>query len=160
MRHIRVGAAIVRGGRGIRLVRQQTNGRDYWSLPGGVLEDGEPILAGLRREMVEETGLEVARFGDLAHVTELCTPEFISVAHVFEVAEWWPVASAPAADPAGEVVEVRDFPLPDAVSVLMSLPWPSMSEPISDHLAGIGRAFYSYATDESGDPARATRTAP
>jgi 8-oxo-dGTP diphosphatase len=33
--------------------------RGYWDLPGGFLEEGEPPLAGLAREFLEETGLTV-----------------------------------------------------------------------------------------------------
>ena len=33
-------------------------GTDYWCLPGGGLEDGESLLAGVEREMVEETGIK------------------------------------------------------------------------------------------------------
>lgn len=33
--------------------------RGYWDLPGGFLEEGEPPLAGLGREFLEETGLTV-----------------------------------------------------------------------------------------------------
>jgi 8-oxo-dGTP diphosphatase len=39
------------------LIKRADNG--HWEPPGGVLELGEDILAGLRREVVEETGLEV-----------------------------------------------------------------------------------------------------
>ncbi|WP_329098249.1 NUDIX hydrolase [Actinomadura citrea] len=31
----------------------------HWEAPGGVLEQGEDIITGLRREVLEETGLEV-----------------------------------------------------------------------------------------------------
>jgi 8-oxo-dGTP diphosphatase len=31
----------------------------YWSLPGGVLEIGERLEDGVRREILEETGLEI-----------------------------------------------------------------------------------------------------
>ena len=33
--------------------------KGYWSLPGGVVETGEHLQEGLRREVLEETGLEV-----------------------------------------------------------------------------------------------------
>jgi ADP-ribose pyrophosphatase YjhB (NUDIX family) len=33
--------------------------KGYWSLPGGILESGEKLAAGVRREVLEETGLEV-----------------------------------------------------------------------------------------------------
>jgi 8-oxo-dGTP diphosphatase len=39
------------------LVRRRDNGR--WEPPGGVLQPGESIWDGLRREVLEETGLQV-----------------------------------------------------------------------------------------------------
>lgn len=33
--------------------------KGYWSLPGGVLETGETLVEGIRREVAEETGLDV-----------------------------------------------------------------------------------------------------
>jgi 8-oxo-dGTP diphosphatase len=35
------------------------NYRDHWSLPGGILEHGEPPHAGCAREVEEETGLKI-----------------------------------------------------------------------------------------------------
>src|SRR5258706_141045 len=32
---------------------------DWWNLPGGAVDPGETVAAGLRREVREETGLEV-----------------------------------------------------------------------------------------------------
>ena len=37
--------------------------KGYWSLPGGVLEAGERLAEGIRREVMEETGLEVKPLG-------------------------------------------------------------------------------------------------
>lgn len=56
---IGVGAVIVEGGRAL-LVRRNTEPlRGEWSVPGGVLELGEKLREGVRREALEETGVEV-----------------------------------------------------------------------------------------------------
>ena len=33
--------------------------KGFWSLPGGILEVGEKLAEGIRREVREETGLEI-----------------------------------------------------------------------------------------------------
>jgi ADP-ribose pyrophosphatase YjhB (NUDIX family) len=48
--------------------------KGYWSLPGGVLETGEMLEAGIRREVLEETGLEVVTEG-IAEVFERIMPD-------------------------------------------------------------------------------------
>src|SRR5271157_469533 len=56
---IGVGAVIVSAGR-VLLVRRNTEPlRGEWSVPGGLLELGERLRDGVRREALEETGLEV-----------------------------------------------------------------------------------------------------
>jgi len=39
--------------------REHASGRSYWVIPGGGLEEGESEEECVRREMLEETGLEV-----------------------------------------------------------------------------------------------------
>jgi len=43
-----------------RVLLVKPNYRDHWTLPGGILEHGEPPHAGCRREVAEEIGLDIA----------------------------------------------------------------------------------------------------
>jgi ADP-ribose pyrophosphatase YjhB (NUDIX family) len=54
-----VGAVIVDEGRVLLIRRGSEPLKGCWSLPGGLLEVGESLEEGLRREVREETGLEV-----------------------------------------------------------------------------------------------------
>lgn len=42
-------------------------GKDYWCLPGGKVEDGEELAAAMKREVIEELGVE-PKIGRLLHV--------------------------------------------------------------------------------------------
>jgi 8-oxo-dGTP pyrophosphatase MutT (NUDIX family) len=42
-----------------RILLVKPNYRDHWSLPGGLLEHGEPPQAGCQREVAEELGLQI-----------------------------------------------------------------------------------------------------
>jgi 8-oxo-dGTP diphosphatase len=42
-----------------RVLLVKPNYRDHWSLPGGILEHGEPPHAGCAREVAEEVGLQI-----------------------------------------------------------------------------------------------------
>ena len=54
-----VGAVIVHAGRVVLIRRKYEPLAGQWSLPGGTLELGESLEAGVAREIREETGLEV-----------------------------------------------------------------------------------------------------
>jgi ADP-ribose pyrophosphatase YjhB (NUDIX family) len=54
-----VGAVIVRDGRALVVRRGHEPRKGEWSLPGGSLELGESLEDAVRREMKEETGLDV-----------------------------------------------------------------------------------------------------
>jgi 8-oxo-dGTP diphosphatase len=54
-----VGAVIIEDGRVVLIKRRYEPLAGQWSLPGGTLDVGETLEAGVAREMLEETGLEV-----------------------------------------------------------------------------------------------------
>jgi 8-oxo-dGTP diphosphatase len=68
-RSARVGAfALVTNGQRLLLVRQNY-GQRLWALPGGLAEPGEQLAETARREVREETGLDV-EIGDLVAVAD------------------------------------------------------------------------------------------
>lgn len=54
-----VGAAIFRAGRVLLVQRGREPAYGKWSLPGGLVEVGESLQDAVRREVLEEVGLEV-----------------------------------------------------------------------------------------------------
>lgn len=70
-----VASALIEGPEGLLLVENlRHNGQTDWTPPGGVIElrEGESILAGLTREVEEETGLRVTEWdGPLYEVTTM-----------------------------------------------------------------------------------------
>ena len=58
-----VGAIILDRDRVLLVKRGKPPLEGYWSLPGGALEVGETLEAGIRREVLEETGLEIQTRG-------------------------------------------------------------------------------------------------
>jgi 8-oxo-dGTP diphosphatase len=58
-----VGALVFNGDRILLVERGKDPLLGWWSLPGGVLEIGETLEEGVRREVLEETGLAVRPLG-------------------------------------------------------------------------------------------------
>ena len=64
---------IIAGGRTLLIRRGSAPLEGQWSIPGGMLELGESIIEGVRRELAEETGIEV-RVLELIEVFERVIP--------------------------------------------------------------------------------------
>lgn len=62
-----IGAIVIDGDSVLLVERGREPLKGYWSIPGGVLEIGESLKDGLRREVLEETGLLV----DVLEVVEV-----------------------------------------------------------------------------------------
>ncbi len=64
-----VGAVVIDAGRVLLIRRGREPSLGEWSLPGGLVKVGEPLARALRREVEEETGLQVA-VGELIEVLD------------------------------------------------------------------------------------------
>lgn len=83
---IGAGAVVFRGGDVLLVRRGKEPFAGRWSIPGGRLRFGERIGAAIRREVREETGVEIALQG-LAGVFE-ATPDIAEGAHFLFVDYW------------------------------------------------------------------------
>ena len=67
--------AIVVGKRGVLLVcRNKEPGKGLWGIPGGVIELGETHREAIKREVLEETGIEIELL-DLLGVIDVIMPD-------------------------------------------------------------------------------------
>lgn len=56
---IGVGGVVISDGRVLLVRRGGPPLQGQWSIPGGILESGETLIEGVRRELAEETGIDV-----------------------------------------------------------------------------------------------------
>jgi ADP-ribose pyrophosphatase YjhB (NUDIX family) len=101
-----VGAVVVRDDELLMVKRGKDPGKGLWSLPGGRVERGEYLADALRREVREETGLDVT-VGDLVGIFEVVGEPHYVVLDFFARAEHEDALAAAADD----VDEVRWVPL-------------------------------------------------
>lgn len=58
--------------------------RDFWCTPGGGLDEGEALLDGLKREMIEETGV-TPEIGRLLFIQQFFDGEYEQVEFFFNI---------------------------------------------------------------------------
>lgn len=124
-----VSAAIVQRAGSLLLVREiAESGEIGWSLPGGVIEEGEDPLAAVMREVREETSLHVSEVLGLAYSVTYSRPEKNdrTCAFVFEVTT---TGNIVAEEIDSDILEAKFIDLPLAIGLLDDFPVRVMVEP-------------------------------
>ncbi len=120
----------------------QGHGRVRYTLPGGVVERGESTLEALRREVLEETGLQVEGVEHLAYAVHVEDRRRNDRAVSFAFKVRYSGLLNPR-DPDGFIVEARFFPLEEVKTLV---PIQSLREPLVAYLTeGVAGRFYTYA---------------
>lgn len=70
-----VGALIRKDGRILLVKRRFEPGKGLWSIPGGLVELGEPVEEAVKREVKEETGIEIELDGLLDVIDNIIRDE-------------------------------------------------------------------------------------
>src|SRR5690606_31129394 len=83
-----IGVFVFKDGKFLMLKRQGSHGSGSWSVPGGHLEFGESFADTAKREVLEETGLEIKniRFG--AVTNDIFLAENKHYANVWMLSDW------------------------------------------------------------------------
>lgn len=71
---VSVGALVIENGRALLIRRGKQPLMGEWSVPGGAVELGEPLAAAVKRELLEETGLD-AEVGEVIGVFDRIYPD-------------------------------------------------------------------------------------
>lgn len=110
-----VGVVLVEEGRLLLVQRGREPGRGLWAVPGGKVRPGEPMREAARREMLEETGLEV-EVGDVVWVGE-----YIEDAHHLVLIDFAGVRTGGELRPGDDADQARWVPLAEAADYPLTL---------------------------------------
>lgn len=126
---VAVGALVVNEGSLLLVQRSADPGKGLWALPGGRVEANETLPAAAKREVKEETGLEV-EIGDVAWVGDNIGPGSPPEWHHL-IVDFWASGSgqAVAGDDAANVEWVpisalRQQPMVETMYELVDHVWP------------------------------------
>ena len=134
-----IGVVVVRDGRVLLIQRGKPPRRGQWSLPGGAQKLGETVFEAGKREVAEETGLE------LDHIRHLCVVDMIDRDDTGAVRYHYTLVDLVATSIAGE---------PVASSDAMAVRWVSLAEIEAMDLWQETKRVITVALEQSAPQAR------
>ena len=81
---VRVNGVLIEGDKILTIQHKMSKSRCFWDVPGGGMDYGSDVTSNLRREFLEETGLDV-EVQDFLFVHEFLEPPLHAVELYFEV---------------------------------------------------------------------------
>jgi ADP-ribose pyrophosphatase YjhB (NUDIX family) len=124
--------AVVVEGEQVMLVRRAVSPRQgYWDLPGGFLEQGEHPAEGLKREVREETGLEIEVLEPLGFFLDAYPQPGETTLNLYFVVR----VTGGEPIPGSDVAEIRWFPR-DALPPAEQIAFNNNREALETWLAG------------------------
>jgi 8-oxo-dGTP diphosphatase len=140
-------SALVRRDDRLILVEERAPGdaQSTWMLPGGRLEDGETLVAGLRRELSEETGLQLVRLPVIAFAIDITARAGRYVAITFACDVDGDLAPD---DPDGFVLGAEWLPIDEALARLRRVSWYDCV-PLERYVSGLTPAGATYEAEQT-----------
>ncbi|MEE4353315.1 MAG: NUDIX hydrolase [Desulfatiglans sp.] len=108
---IAVGAAVLADQSVLLARRENEPGKGRWSLPGGVVELGEPILDALRREVWEETSLKIEIGGLLGVFDRIVYDPQRGVRYHYVLTDYWGWIASGTPKPGSDISDIQWVPL-------------------------------------------------
>ena len=83
-----VGGVVIRDGRVLLIRRARPPLQGEWSIPGGGLNVGETIVEGVRRELIEETGIDVRVLDHIETFERIMLDEYEKVQYHYVILDY------------------------------------------------------------------------
>lgn len=134
-----MGAVVIRDNAVLLVERAREPHKGYWSLPGGVVETGETLIEAVRREVREETGLQVEPLAVVEIFERILRDAQGRAEYHYVLIDYVCTVAGGDLAPADDVSQARWFPRGDLAGIRLT----------EGSLAVIEKAFRQFAPSVS-----------